>query len=226
VNEIFTLIDCPEDIADSLNRRRINRVNNLFITHWHPDHTFGLRPVLEACFNFLENKPDKKISVYMPRRVTTDLMQHYPSISHFADRLKVTDISQIEHGEFVQIGEIKMTAIGYTGRDSGTFAYMLEENSKKALYAPCDTISFAQKIYDLDLLINECGVFSYDKIKDEISFPALMERIRMFKPKRTVLTHIEEIEVKAWGWEYLDQMKEQYSDINFDFAYDGMEIRI
>jgi phosphoribosyl 1,2-cyclic phosphate phosphodiesterase len=225
VNEIFTLIDCPEDIADSLNRRRIRRVNNLFITHWHPDHTFGLRPVLEACFNFLENKPDKQISVYMPNRVATDLKQHYPSVSHFVDRLRVAKISNIEHGESVQIGETQVTAVGYTGKDSRTFAYLLEEDNKKVLYAPCDTISFEQKIYDLDLLINECGVFSYDKIKDEISFPALMERIRLLKPKRTVLTHIEEMEVSAWGWDYLDRMKEQHSDINFDFAYDGMEIR-
>jgi hypothetical protein len=74
------------------------------------------------------------------------------------------------------------------------------------------------------LLINECGVFSYDKIKDEISFPALMERIRLLRPRRTVLTHIEEIEVNAWGWDYLDRMKKLYADVNFDFAYDGMEI--
>ena len=96
VNEILTLIDCLEDIADSLNRGRINKVDNLFITHWHPDHTFGLRPVLETCFNFLENKPNKKISVCMPRRVAVDLKQHYPSVSYFADRLRVADINQVE----------------------------------------------------------------------------------------------------------------------------------
>jgi len=78
----------------------------------------------------------------------------------------------------------------------------------------------------LDLLINECGLFSYEKIKSEISFPALMERIRLLRPKKTVLTHIEEIEINSWSWRYLEKMKKQYSDINFDFAYDGMKIEI
>jgi len=225
-NDIFTLIDCPEDIGDSLNRRGIKRVDNLFLTHWHPDHTFGLRPLLEANFNFIEDKADRQISVYTPSRVLEDLKEHYPSVSHFTDHLKVAKINQIEHNESVQMGRMQIMAIGYTGKSSHAFAYLLEEGKKRALYAPCDTISFEQKIYDLDLLINECGVFSYDKIKCEISFPAVMERIRSLRPKRTVLTHIEEIEVNRWGWEHLDRMKKQYSDINFRFAYDGMEIQM
>jgi phosphoribosyl 1,2-cyclic phosphate phosphodiesterase len=226
VEEALMLVDCPEDIADSLNRRRIMRVDNLFITHWHPDHTFGLRPLLEANFNFLENKAGRQICVYMPTTVFRDLMERYPSISYFADHLKVAKICDIEHSQSVQVGKVNITAIGYTGKDSKTFAYLLEKDNKKALYAPCDTISFEQKIFDLDLLINECGVFSYDKIKDEISFPTLIQRLRLLKPKRTVLTHIEEIEVNAWGWHHLDRMRKQYSDINFDFAYDGMKIQV
>jgi phosphoribosyl 1,2-cyclic phosphate phosphodiesterase len=224
VNDIFTLIDCPEDIADSLNRRGVRRVDHLFITHWHPDHTFGLRPLLEAYFNFLENKADKQVAVHVPKRVFEELAQHYPSVSHFTDHLKVAGIKQIEHSESVAIGNVRITAIGYAGQDSRTFAYFLQEGGKKVLYAPCDTIGFDQRIYDIDLLINECGVFSYDKIKDEISFPVLMERIRLLRPRRTVLTHIEEIEVNAWGWNYLAKMKKLYADVNFDFAYDGMEI--
>lgn len=225
-DDIFTLFDCPEDIGDSLNRRRIKRVDNLFITHWHPDHTFGLRPLLEANFNFLENRADKEVSVYMPRRVLTELKKHYPAISYYNDYLKVASINHIEHEESVRIGEIQVTAIGYSGQDSATFAYLLEERGKKVLYASCDTISFEQKIYDLDLLINECGIFSYDKIKHEISFPNLMKRIRLLKPKKTVLTHIEEVELNSWGWSYLDKMKKQYADVNFEFAYDGMQIQI
>jgi phosphoribosyl 1,2-cyclic phosphate phosphodiesterase len=139
VNDFFTLIDCPEDIGDSLNRRGIRRVDHLFITHWHPDHTFGLRPLLEAYFNFLENKADKQVTVHMPKRVLEELTQHYPSVSHFTDHLRVATIKQIEHNESVRIGRVQITAIGYTGEDSRTFAYMLEEDGKRVLYAPCDT---------------------------------------------------------------------------------------
>jgi phosphoribosyl 1,2-cyclic phosphate phosphodiesterase len=226
VDGAFALIDCGEDIGDSLNRRRIERVDNLFITHWHPDHTFGLRPLLEAHFDFLEYKASKHIAVYVPKKVLEDLNQHYPSVSYFADRMKVADFNIIEHEKSVRMGKMLITAIGYEGKDSRVFAYLFQQDGKKALYSPCDTVNFKQRIYDLDLLINECGVFSFDKMKREIAFPALMERIRQLRPKRTVLTHIEETELNAWGWDYLDRMKKQYSDINFDFAYDGMKIKL
>lgn len=226
INDNFTLIDCPEDIGESLNRRNIERVDNLLITHWHPDHTFGLRPLLEAYFDFRENRAVKQVVIYIPRKVFQDLTKFYPSLSYLVEVIKVARIEHIEHGQAVQIGDMRITAVGYKGKTSNIFAYLFEEKRKKVLYAPCDTISFEQKIYDLDLLINECGLFSYEKIRTEISFPALMERIRLLKPRRTILTHIEEIELNIWGWNHFEKMKGQYPDINFEFGYDGMEIEI
>ncbi len=181
---------------------------------------------MEAHYDFLESSSEKSVKVYLPRRVLQDLKQHYPSISFFVETLKVATVHEIEHERSMHFGDMKITAIGYRGGDSNTFAYLLEETNKRVLYAPCDTMNFEQKIFNVDLLINECGVFSYEKIKHEIPFPALMERIKLLKPKRTILTHIEEIEINAWGWNYLDKMKERYADVNFDFAYDGMEIEV
>lgn len=63
----------------------------------------------------------------------------------------------------------------------------------------------------------------FQKVYFELSFPALMERVRLLMPRITVLTLIEEIEVNAWGWDHLGEMRKQYSDINFDFAHDGMK---
>jgi phosphoribosyl 1,2-cyclic phosphate phosphodiesterase len=226
IDDIFTLIDCGEDIGDSLNRRDIKRVDNLLITHWHPDHTYGLRPLMEAHFNFFKDKPEKSVKVYLPKKVLEDLKKHFPSISHFIDGLRVATLGEIEHGKSVRFENLKVTAVGYKGKDSSIFAYLLEEKNKRVLYAPCDTIHFEQKIFNLDLLITECGLFSYKKIKSEISFPAMMKRIKRLKPKKTILTHIEEDEINAWGWNYLNKMKEQYADVDFDFAYDGMEIEV
>jgi len=224
IDDIFTLIDCGEDIGDSLNRRNIKRVDNLFITHWHPDHTYGLRPLMEAHFNFFEGKPEKSLKICLPKKVLEDLKQHFPSISYFTGRLKVATPGEIEHGNSVRFGNIKVTAVGFQGKDSSIFAYLLEEKNKRVLYAPCDTIHFEEKIFNLDLLITECGLFS--SRVHEISFPAMMERIKLLKPKKTILTHIEEDEIKELGWNYLNKMKEQYADVDFDFAYDGMEIEV
>lgn len=224
VNDAFTLIDCPENIGESLNRRDIKRVDNLFITHWHPDHTFGLRVVLEANYNFRAHRADKTINVYIPKKVYKTLKEKYPIIEYLLNSQKTGKLILIEDGDRITIGKVTITAIGYRGKMSDTYSYLLEEKNKRALYAPCDTISFERKIYNLDLLINECGLFS--DMKTEIHFPDLIKRVREFNPRKTIFTHIEEVEINIWGWNYLEKMKKQYLDIDFEFAYDGMKLNI
>lgn len=226
IDEIDTVIDCGEDIADSLNRRCVKKVENLFITHWHPDHTFGLRPILEANYDFRTEKPKRTVNVYIPKKVFETLEQKFPAIDYFLNSQKTGKLHLIEDGDRIKIGDITIGVVGYQGKDSDTYAYLIEKNDKKVLYAPCDTISFDnyKNFSDLDVLINECGLFS--DVPTEISFEELMKRIREIKPKRSIMTHIEEVEINIWGEDYLQKMKEKYSDINLDFASDGMEIII
>lgn len=226
INEIDTVIDCGEDIADSLNRRDIRKVDNLFITHWHPDHTFGLRPLLESYYNFRTGKADRVVNVYVSEKVFKTLKQRFPVIEYYLNVQKTGVLHLIEDGVKITIRDVSITAVGYRGKGSDVYAYLLESNGKKVLYAPCDTINFDnyKNFKNLDLLINECGLFS--NIPSEISFDALMNRLREIKPKRTILTHIEEIEANIWGEKHFYKMKKQYSDIDFEFAYDGMEIEI
>lgn len=207
INDIFTLIDCPEDIGDSLNRRNIERVDNLFITHWHPDHTFGLRPLLESSYNFVTKKPDKQINIFIPKKVYETLKQRFPTIEYLLNVQKTGKLMLIEDGDEIKIGNMAIIVVGFNGKNSDIYSYLIKEKNKQILYAPCDTIGFKRKIYDLDLLINECGIFSYKKIKTEISFPTLMKKIKSLRVKKTILTHIAEIEIKSWGWNYLNEMK-------------------
>lgn len=226
VHDIKTLVDCWEDVIDALNRRNISDVDNLFITHRHPDHTFGIRNVLQSYFDFIEDRKTKVIQLYMPKKVHEAIQIHYPSINYFVDVLGLANIIYIEHNESVQIGDIQVTAVGFTGKDSETYGYLFEKNDKKCLYTPCDTISFQQEVKDIDVLITECGVFSHEKVKSEISFPKLMENLKVYTPKRTILTHIEEVELHARGWEYMQEMKDTYKDIPFEFAYDWLVIEL
>ncbi|AHB41507.1 Metal-dependent hydrolases of the beta-lactamase superfamily I [candidate division SR1 bacterium RAAC1_SR1_1] len=224
VHDIKALVDCGEDIADALNKSDISDVDNLFITHRHPDHTFGLRNVLQSYFDFVEEKKQKVIQLYMPKRVHEDMKIHYPSINYFVDVLGLANIVYIEHNQSVTIGDTQVTAIGFTGEKSETYGYLFEQGRKRFLYTPCDTISFQQEAQNLDLLITECGVFSHEKVKSEIGFPQLMDRLKLYAPKKTLLTHIEEIEINAWGLDYLEKMKNTYKDVPFDFAHDGLII--
>lgn len=226
INDINTVIDCGEDIADSLNQRNIKQVDDLFITHWHPDHTFGLRPILEANFDFRAKAQKRTINVYIPKKVFEMLKQNFPAIDYFLKIQKTGKLFLVEDGDEIRIMDTTIVVVGYKGKGSDTYAYLIKKGDKKVLYAPCDTISFDnyKNFHGLDVLINECGLFS--NVSSEIPFDELMKRIKEINPKKTILTHIEELEINIFGEEYLQRMKNKYSDIKFNFATDGLKIKI
>ncbi len=225
IKGIDTLIDAPEDIVDSINRMNIKKIKNIFITHWHPDHSFGLRSLLESNYNFRKNKAESFINLYISKRVYTTLIKHYPVLKYLKDYEKVVKIKFIEDGKFIKIGKVKITPIAYNGK-LDHYAFLIEENKKKVIYSPCDTIGLKKIPNNMDLWITECGLFSYNLTKTEISFPDMIDMIKKYKPKKTILTHIEEVELKMWGINYLKKMKKKYSNVNFDFAFDGQEIKL
>ena len=54
----------------------------------------------------------------------------------------------------------------------------------------------------------------------------MIKRFKEITPKKVILTHIEEIELNRWGLEHLDKLKEEYPEINFEYAHDGMKINL
>ena len=227
IQDINTLIDCPEDIGDSLNRENIKQVDNLFITHWHPDHTFGLRVLLEANYDFINKKPLKIINLYIAKKVYNVLREKYPAIDYYTDIIKVAKIIFIEDGDQIKLNNITIGIVGYNGKDSEWYAFLFTQKNKSILYSSCDTLHFLnyKKFKNLDYWITECGVFSSDKVKTEISFEEMIKHIREINPKKTILVHLEEIELQTWGLEHLKKLKKIYKDVDFDFAYDGLELK-
>lgn len=226
INDIETVIDCGEDIADSLNSRGIKQVKNLFITHWHPDHAFGLRPILEANFNFRKNAPDKIIDLYIPKKTYEVLKEKFFAITYFVETQKTGRLHLIEDGDKIKFGDTTVIVAGYKGKNSDTYAYLIESKGKKVLYSSCDTLGFDnyKNFTGLDMLIAECGLFS--NYPTEISFAECIKRIKETSPKKTIFTHFEEVELNVFGEKHFEKVKKEYKDVNFDFAYDGMKIKI
>ena len=228
IEDINALIDCPEDIGESLNKENIKRIDHLFITHWHPDHTFGLRVVLEAHYDFIERKARKCVTVYLGKKVYQTLQAKYPSIDYYAKVLKVAKIKFIEDGEVLKFKDILVRVVGYNGRNSDWYAFLFEHHAKKLLYSPCDTLHFKSysKFKNVDIWITECGIFSYDKVHSELSFPDLVKRLKEVNPKKAVFVNIEEIELQRWGLGHLKDLKAKYKDVKFEFAHDGLLLRL
>lgn len=66
------LFDTPEEIRFGLNREKIEKVDNIILTHWHPDHTQGIRIVEQLNYNERLNRPEAtpiNIYIYIRRAI-------------------------------------------------------------------------------------------------------------------------------------------------------------
>lgn len=218
IKEINTLIDCGEDISDAINQTNIKQINNLFITHWHPDHTFGLRLIMENNFDFINEKVKKITNIYVPKKIYEQLKEHYPAINYYIEVLKVGKIIFINE-EKIDFENISITPIPYN-KNKDIYGYLIKENKKQILYTPCDTMNLEnwEKFKNLDYWITECGMFS--DYPHELTFSKLKKRIQEINPKQTIITHIEEDEVRYFGYYKMKKLENE----KLKFGFDGMEI--
>lgn len=228
IEDIETLIDVPEDIANSLIKQNVKNVKRLFITHWHPDHVFGLRVLLQSKYDFFKKESKEKIKIYTGKTIYEKIKKIFPSIEYHEQILKNCEIIFLEDEDEILFEQnISITAIDYKNEEQDHYAYLIKqtkETTKKAIYIPCDTIDWKRKIPEVDLLINECGIVT--PYETEISFDDLMKRLKEQNIKRTILTHIEEVDFTNHGIKKFKELKEKYKDINFEFGYDGQIIKL
>ena len=63
------LFDTPEEVRFQLNRENIEKVENVILTHWHPDHTQGIRIVEQINFNHIKERAEEKpINLYIAEK--------------------------------------------------------------------------------------------------------------------------------------------------------------
>jgi phosphoribosyl 1,2-cyclic phosphate phosphodiesterase len=215
-NDGYTLIDADPDLRFQLIREKINlrEIKEVFLTHIHGDHIFGLcefavgNVVAIPIFSdkiILDNVFDKSF----------DFMVKY-------GWAKPTQLK----GE-IKIRKLKFIPfeVPHTPKEFGpTLSYKIIENEKILTYVP-DIATFTPeilKIIDNSNVIIIDGVF-YDKsrvghisIKDSIPF---LQKLNLGQVIFTQMNHSEptheELEEKLKPYEY-----------KFKVAYDGMKIKM
>jgi phosphoribosyl 1,2-cyclic phosphate phosphodiesterase len=247
VSDINLLFDTPEELAIQLNREGINAVDYVFYTHWHPDHTMGMR-IIERMNTFWLGKlvkgeePAKKVKFCAPERVMDDLRaikNKYGSYLGFYEKMGLIETIRLECERPFKIGRFEIVPFEVVTDYSGmSTVFLIKENKTRVIYAPCDVKPFpvSDQLQNPDLLI--VGNFFPDgplregiKIPEDnvlrrelFSFKEILKLVKELGAKKTVLTHIEE----EWGKSYDDYRKiegrcEAY---NIKFAYDGMRIKV
>ncbi len=249
IPKIRLLIDTPEDIASQLNREGIDSIDYILYTHWHPDHTLGMR-IVERMYMFWLKKfvkgetPPKKVKICALEKVMKDLLairNKHGSFFSFYEKLGLIETKELKNREPVKIESFYITPIEIkTGFNEISTVFFIEEGDKKAIYAPCDSKPFPDdKLLEGPDLLIVGNVFPPGPLKGGITIPEdnvlrrelfsldeILKLAEKLDAKRVVITHIEE----EWGRSF-DELKEielelKCAYVNVKFAYDGMRIKI
>ena len=222
------LFDVPEEVRSQLNREGIGPVRHVFISHWHPDHTLGIRVFEQMNHNWTLKAPKKSI-LYISKETEDNIGNRLlPGIIPLYERRGIMEVRHVKEGETIEFGNLGVTP--YRFPESDTFLYRLRQGRKVAIYAPCDVRNFPikEELMRPDLLIIHLGYFK-EIVPPEVdiaedSFDDDLETLQKLGARRTIFMHIEEL----WGRSHDDyrRMQRKLTKYNVAFAYDGMMVQI
>jgi phosphoribosyl 1,2-cyclic phosphate phosphodiesterase len=238
------LFDTPEEISVELNRAKIKKVKHVLFSHWHPDHTAGMRLFEQINLDWFTGKGKEKIDLYLPERVYDDILSLKSKfgsyIKYWEQKRKLIKIHKLKNNKPTKIGSIKITPIKIDTIDKeNSFLFLIEKNKEKVIYSICDFKKYPikhKKIQNPNLLIIQNGYFEgklrnnyvlskNHELREELySFQETMDIAKTIKAKKTLFMHIEEL----WGKSYSDykKLEKKYKKNNIKFAFDGMKIKL
>lgn len=247
IKDIKTIFDTPKDIINSVNRENLIHIENIFYTHWHPDHTEGMRFVEEITSDWSKKQPyrlenhGEPINIFAPEETLKEIKSIQSPLGSYFDYFESKNFIKtcpLEFDKEYKFNKISITPIKLDSNKTITpTAYLIKEKNKKIIYMPCELKPF--KIYDLlqdtDLFIigspfleSKNGIKNIPEdhpIRNELfSIEEIIDLIKKYNIKKTVIVHIEEM----WGLSYDEykKLEKRYKQYRITFAYDGLKIDI
>jgi phosphoribosyl 1,2-cyclic phosphate phosphodiesterase len=248
LHDLNALIDAPEYAFSNLNRAGIDRLEYVFLTHWHPDHVNGLRVVQFRDLRSFFRNPDRGLldaaSEDRPTLVTTRAVyertcETLGSLRHFVEAAGFADTHFLDE-EPLSVGDYEVSAIPYPLEDADTepdaTAFVVESGGRTLLIASDDARYLDEsRLPSADLAVFECGLFEAlpdgtplltdaDRsfLADELRHEEVIKRIERVDPERAVLTEIEHL--YARGADEYARLEADYDSIRF--AYDGLVVEL
>lgn len=225
------LFDTPEEIRLQLNREKIEKVENIILTHWHPDHTQGIRIVEQINFNHIKGEAEPyPINLFIAKKQLEQFKKFGCGnmLSYYESR-GVIKIIYLEHKQTIKFKNVMITPY-YISKTEGYY-FLIEDNknAKKVIYAPCEyhELNVYSELNNIDMLIAHCLYFENKEIGSgvdysdtEDSFEKMLKDSNKMGAKKIAITHIEE--AFQLNIEQLNNaVRKYYRNYNVEFAKDG-----
>jgi phosphoribosyl 1,2-cyclic phosphate phosphodiesterase len=248
VHELSAMVDAPEFVYENLEREGIDDLEYLLLTHWHPDHSAGLRVVQSRSMEGMFTDPEKGLvetarsnrpTLVTTRQVYERTCEVYDGLRHFVEDVGFADTHFLDE-EPLEVDDVRIEAIPYSLSGDGVLdatAFVLQQGETTALLAVDDARYLDEDALpaDVDLAVFECGYFpatpdgtpiltEMDQaiLADELSHEEVLERVARVDPDRTILTEIEHLYARTH-----DDFRDLEADYDgVQFARDGLTITL
>ncbi|MBI5836511.1 MAG: MBL fold metallo-hydrolase [Candidatus Eisenbacteria bacterium] len=237
------LIDTPEEIHAALLRWGVERVDAVFFTHWHPDHTAGVRLFEHLNVDWRAaggERAHRCTPVYLPRRVARDFEKHQGLMERlrYLEERGLLRVCEIEAGEAVEAAGLRFRAFPMANPELWTLE--VSGDGRRAVLAVDDTRGYEPEEFlsGADVAVIETGWFEFDpagariqipghpKAQAEASFEESLRIAARLGAGRTYFTHIEEIcQRTPEDYEALERTPALRA-ARGTFAWDGLRVTV
>ncbi len=248
LEELDAVVDAPEFIYENLEREAVDTLEYVFLTHWHPDHTAGLRVVqsrsMERMFadsdhGLVETARSSRPTLVTTRHVYDRTCEVYDGLRHYVEDVGFADVHFLDE-EPLTIDDARIQSVPYSlSGDSQTDAtgFVIEQNGTTIVLVTDDARYLEEDRLpeEIDLAVFECGYFpempdgtqiltDVDEtiMGKELTHAEVLDRIGRVAPRQTLLTEIEHL----YGRTYTDYCELEQAYESIQFAYDGLTITL
>lgn len=242
IHDLQLLIDTSEDIFYQLRRSEIYDIKYGIYSHWHPDHTMGIRIWETLNFDFINKVPQsKKSKIILTEQHVNDFKKyfgHWDHLNYLGD-LGVIEKEIIPNNGQIKIGETTIEWIQLA--EDIAFGFYITTSTLRILIIPDEIKGYhpIEKLKNVDVAIlpfgsNEVNPVTEERIHEngmlaalgEITFQESVTIAREINATHTYFTHIEATE--NLNETHIEQLEQQLKEEGLltTIAYDGLQITI
>lgn len=238
------LIDTPEDIAQSLNRAAVREVGAVVWSHWHPDHTAGMRVFEPLNFSVAWPPANRCTPVYLPEGVRADFEENHSLWNRiqYYESLGLIKPTVIADGESFTLNGVTITPFRLPDPAVQAYAFILTEGSKRVLIAPDELFGWQPDpaLGHFDVVVMQAGLMETHPLNGERIFPAdhpvlgreatfeqTLDMVRALDAERVILTHLFVHGIASYNemMQIQRELGQQYPELgNMVFAFDRLSV--